>query len=94
MILCYVYRSSVKDGLYVYLSDEDGLNDLPAPVLKQLGDPELAMTLNLATRASLGHEDIAVVRKNLETKGFHIQMPKSIEHLVEKAAHEASKPSQ
>lgn len=88
---CYVYRSSVKDGLYVYLIDEDGLDTLPAPVLKQLGKPELAMSLDLATRASLGHEDIAVVRKNLETQGFHIQMPKSIEHLMEQAAREARK---
>ena len=88
---CYVYRSSVKDGLYVYLTDEDGLDNLPAPVLKQLGQPALAMSLDLATRTSLGHEDIAVVRKNLETQGFHIQMPKSVEHLMEQAAREARK---
>jgi len=55
---CFVYRSSIKDGLYVYLADEDGL----------------------------GHEDITAVRKNLEDQGFHIQMPKDIEHLVKQAA--------
>lgn len=89
---CYVYRSSIKDGLYVYLTEEDGLSNLPAPVLKQLGSPELAMSLDLETRTSLGHEDIVVVKKNLESQGFHVQMPRSIEHLVEQMAREARKP--
>lgn len=83
---CYVYRSSKKDGLYVYLADEDGLSQLPEPVLRQLGEPELAMSVDLATRTSLGHENIDEVRKNLEERGFHVQMPKNIEHLVLQAA--------
>jgi len=83
---CFVYRSSKIDGLYVYLADEDGLGKLPVPVQKQLGDPEFAMALDLSKRSSLGHEDITEVRKNLEDQGFHIQMPKDIEHLVTLAA--------
>ena len=83
---CFVYRSSIKNGLYVYLADEDGLDNLPAPVQKQLGEPEFAMAIDLSTRTSLGHEDITAVRKNLEDQGFHIQMPKDIEHLVKQAA--------
>ena len=86
---CYVYRSSKKDGLYVYLAEEDGLNTLPEPVLHQLGEPELAMSFDLAKRDSLGHEDIDTVRENLETQGFHVQMPKNIEHLVLQAANDA-----
>lgn len=83
---CFVYRSSKKDGLYVYLAEEDGLDKLPEPVQKQMGEPEFAMALDLSKRASLGHEDITIVRKNLEDQGFHIQMPRDIEHLVEQAA--------
>ena len=83
---CFVYRSSKKDGLYVYLADEDGLDKLPTPVQNQLGEPEFALAIDLSTRTSLGHEDITEVRKNLENQGFHIQMPKNIEHLVERAA--------
>ena len=88
---CFVYRSSKKDGLYVYLADEDGLEKLPEPVQKQLGEPEFAMAIDLSKRTSLGHEDISEVRKNLENQGFHIQMPKDIEHLVAKAAKDAQK---
>lgn len=86
---CYVYRSSKKDGLYVYLAEEDGLSQLPEPVLHQLGEPELAMTIDLATRTSLGHENIDVVRENLKEQGFHVQMPKNIEHLVLQAANDS-----
>jgi len=91
---CFVYRSSKKDGLYVYLAEEDGLNQLPAPVLHQLGEPELAMTIDLAKRASLGHENIDDVRKNLEDQGFHVQMPKNIEHLVVQAANDSRRKAQ
>jgi len=66
---CYVYRSSKKEGLYVYLAEEDGLDRLPAPVLTQLGEPEFAMSIDLSTRTSLGHEDIDQVRKNLDGAG-------------------------
>lgn len=86
---CYVYRSSKKDGLYVYLAEEDGLSQLPQPVLHQLGEPELAMSVDLAKRASLGHENIEEVRKNLKEQGFHVQMPKNIEHLVQQAANDS-----
>lgn len=90
-MLCYVYRSSKKDGLYVYLADEDGLSQLPAPVLQQLGEAEMAMSIDLAKRTSLGHEDIDTVRNNLKEQGFHVQMPKNIEHLVLQAANERQK---
>ena len=86
---CFVYRSSKKDGLYVYLADENGLEKLPEPVQNQLGEPEFAMAVDLSKRTSLGHEDINEVRKNLETQGFHIQMPKNIEHLVQQAANDS-----
>lgn len=88
---CFVYRSSLKDGLYVYLAEEDGLAKLPDPVLKQLGEPEFAMSLDLSKRTALGHEDIDTVRNNLADQGFHVQMPRSIEHLVEQAARESQR---
>jgi len=76
---CFIYRSSIKEGLYVYLAEEDGLNDLPEPVLKQLGEPELTMTLDLQPERKLIQEDTRVVLENLKTRGFHIQMPRDIE---------------
>lgn len=76
---CFIYRSSIKEGLYVYLADQDGLQELPEPVLKQLGEPELTMTLDLQPERKLSQEDTRVVLENLKTRGFHLQMPRDIE---------------
>ena len=76
---CYIYRSSIKEGLYVYIADEDGLDKLPEPVLKQLGTPEFSMTLDLLPDRKLIQEDARAVLENLKTQGFHIQMPRDIE---------------
>lgn len=83
---CYIYRSSIKDGLYVYLAHEDGLEKLPPPVLKQLGIPELAMSIELTPERKLGQEHTPTVLKNLNEQGFHVQMPKDIEQQLQQLA--------
>jgi len=83
---CYIYRSSIKEGLYVYIAEENGLDKLPAPVLKQLGTPELSMTLDLQPDRTLIQEDTATVMENLKTQGFHIQMPRDIEDQLQAIA--------
>ncbi len=87
---CYIYRSSIKDGLYVYLAEEDGVDKLPPPVKKQLGVPEFAMTLDLSADRKLGQENVETVLENLEKQGFHLQMPKDVEQILASIAHEAS----
>ena len=87
---CYIYRSSIKEGLYVYLANENGLETLPKPVLKQLGTPEFAMQIDVTPTRKLGQEDAGEVVKNLETQGFHIQMPRDIEGIVAEISREAS----
>lgn len=87
---CYIYRSSIKDGLYVYLAEENGIEKLPLPVKKQLGNPEFAMTLELGSESKLGQEDVTTVLENLASQGFHIQMPRDVEQLLASLAHEAS----
>lgn len=76
---CWIYRSSVRDGLYVWLREEDGLAALPDPVKRQLGAAELAMSITLEPTTKLGQEDPAEVLANLSTQGFHVQMPRDIE---------------
>ncbi len=83
---CYIYRSSIKDGLYVYIADEDGLDKLPQPVLKQLGTPEFSMKLDLTPDRKLIQEDTKTVIESLKTQGFHIQMPRDIEDQLQAIA--------
>jgi len=83
---CHIYRSSIKEGLYVWLKDKDGVDALPEAVLKQLGDAEFAMSIELNAARKLGQEDAPTVLSNLEQQGFHIQMPRDIESLMESIA--------
>lgn len=91
---CYIYRSSIKEGLYVYLADENGLEKLPPPVMKQLGTPEFSMTIDLHPEKQLGQEDARKVLDNLASQGFHIQMPREIEHQLEAIARSAQRTRQ
>lgn len=83
---CHVYRSSLRDGLYVWMREPDALDALPEPVRRQLGRAELAMTFELTADRKLGQEDAATVLANLAERGFHVQMPRDIEPDVERAA--------
>ena len=74
----------------MYLADENGLEKLPDPVLKQLGTPEFSMQIDVTPTRKLGQEDAKEVIKNLETQGFHLQMPRDIESIVADISREAS----
>ncbi len=79
----YIYRSSKKEGLYVYLRDQAQLENLPEPVVNQLGVAEFAMEIELTADRKLGQEDARKVLANLDSQGFHLQMPRDIELQIE-----------
>ncbi|MFK7855603.1 MAG: YcgL domain-containing protein [Granulosicoccus sp.] len=87
---CYIYRSSIKEGLYVYIAEENGLEKLPEPVLKQLGTPEFSMKLDLHDGRKLIQENTLDVIESLKTRGFHIQMPRDIEDQLQAIANNAN----
>lgn len=68
----------------MYLKDPDGLESLPEPVRRQLGEAEFAMEIELTPEKKLGQENAADVCENLESRGFHVQMPRDIELMIEK----------
>ena len=72
---CWVYRSSRKDEMYLYLSREDGFDSLPAPLQQQFGRPSLVMQLELHSQRRLAREDAARVMQNLRQHGYHLQLP-------------------
>jgi len=82
----FVYRSSKKDRLYVYVLDQDKIKSLPAPVLQQLGDPELALEFELTPDRNLSTENPEEVISNLQEHGYHIQMPRDIEDILAELA--------
>ncbi len=72
---CYIYRSPIKDLMYLYLKEKEAFEDLPAPLRKRFGEPEFAMELELHPERKLANADAATVLTALEEQGFYLQMP-------------------
>ncbi|MEW5972833.1 MAG: YcgL domain-containing protein [Pseudomonadota bacterium] len=80
---CIIYRSRLKDGMYLYLRADMPYGDLPEVLRQRMGrEPEEAMRLSLTPARKLAREDVAKVMANLVAQGFHLQMPPTDEYLA------------
>ena len=75
---CWIYRSSKKDEMYLYLATEDGFDELPEALMKRFGTPKLVMELELHPDRNLAREDVHKVIHNLQSIGYHLQMPPNL----------------
>lgn len=72
---CKVYRCSKQDGMYLYIHEDKTSDDLPEELIKMTKELTHTMDLELSSERKLAREDVNVVMKNLEEKGYHLQMP-------------------
>lgn len=82
-IMCSIYRSKRKDGMYLYVPRKKDMSELPEPLMQFFGTPELAMDLVLTPERTLAREDITTVLRNLEAQGYHLQMPPQADDYVQ-----------
>ena len=72
----YIYKSRKKEELYLYLSKKDDFSEVPPSLYGSMGnEPIFVMELELSPDRKLAREDVNKVIHNLETQGFHVQMP-------------------
>jgi len=85
--ICSIYRSTKRDGMYLYVLKADALERVPEPLMAAFGKAIHAFALVLTPERPLSREDIVVVLENLDKQGYHLQMPPAedeyIEHLPE-----------
>lgn len=74
----YVYKSLRKADTYVYLAGRDDFARLPPPLLAQLGRLQFVLEVALTPERRLAQADADVVRTNLATRGFHVQLPPTV----------------
>lgn len=72
---CFIYKSSKKDQLYLYLPKKDEFEDVPPILMDTMGSPEFVMELELSPERKLARANAAEVLAGLEEKGFYLQMP-------------------
>ena len=73
---CAIYKSRKKQDTYLYLTAKDDFSRIPEPLLKLIGEPIHVMDLDLSPERKLAQEDTAEVLRNLDERGWHLQMPR------------------
>lgn len=80
----YIYKSSRKDQLYLYLTQKDDFSNVPQALYDSMGkEPIFVMEIELTPERKLAREDVNTVINSLETKGFHLQMPPPIANVID-----------
>lgn len=74
-VKCDVYKTSVREHLYLYVYHGAGLDGVPEALLAQFREPELALTFDLHPERNMAREDPKKVLANLEEVGYHLQLP-------------------
>ena len=74
-VICSVYRSSRKEGMYLYVAKQDACDKVPESLMTLFGRPELAMTMLLAGDKQLARTTGEDVLKAIAEQGFYLQMP-------------------
>lgn len=74
-VLCEVFRSPRREGLYLYVRRERGLAQVPEALLASFGKPESALVFRLSEDRRLARVAASDVLAALEERGYYLQMP-------------------
>ena len=82
-MLCAVYKTRKKMGMYLYVPKKDKFDDVPTPLMEQFGQPELVTIIALDKRDRLAGVDKQKLVNAFESEGFYLQMPPKEDNLLE-----------
>ncbi|MEJ2308855.1 MAG: YcgL domain-containing protein [Gammaproteobacteria bacterium] len=76
---CWIYKSARKEEMYLYLSAEDGYEELPEMLKQHFGKALFVMQLDLAPQRPLARADVGTVMQALREQGYYLQMPPKLD---------------
>ncbi len=82
-MLCAVYKTYKKEGMYLYVPKKGHFDDVPEALMARFGAPELVTIIALEKRERLGGVDKQKLIEALSTQGFYLQMPPKEDNLLE-----------
>ena len=74
-LICEVFRSPRREGMYLYVDRREGLARVPDDLLAVFGPPESALVFRLDARRRPARVPAQTVLDALEETGFYLQMP-------------------
>lgn len=72
---CFVYRSNLQAGMYLYLVEKDNFEDVPESLLKMLGDMNFSFEFDLNEDRKLVRAEAIEVVRIMGENGYFLQMP-------------------
>lgn len=76
-----VYKSVRIAEMYLFVGQEEGLDRVPAELLKRFGKPVEAMRLELTAQRRLSRSEAPAVLDAIAKQGFYLQMPPAIDKM-------------
>ncbi len=77
-VQCDVYKSPLKEHLYLYVDRDQGFDRVPEELLQRFGEPLLSLSIELTATRRLAREDPRLVLANLAEHGYHLQLPPAL----------------
>lgn len=74
-LLCSVYRSPKKEGMYLYVPQDEPFARVPAALLQGFGQPGLVLHLELTPTRKLARVNAGDVIEGIRQNGYYLQMP-------------------
>ncbi|WP_032092831.1 YcgL domain-containing protein [Necropsobacter rosorum] len=81
-MLCAIYKTKKKDGMYLYVEKRDKFDKLPDALRTAFGTPIFVMLFNLNGEKPLINADKQTVLTQIKQHGFYLQYPKQEENLL------------
>lgn len=74
-VWCSIYKHPKKNEMYLYVKKDVDFNELPQELTSQFANSIFVMDLLLTKDRKLARENIETVMENINSKGFHLQLP-------------------
>ncbi|MFC0308206.1 YcgL domain-containing protein [Gallibacterium trehalosifermentans] len=81
-MLCAIYKSRKKEGMYLYIEKRDNFSAVPEALLHLFGQPQFVMLFNLLGQKKLVQVENQIVLAQIKQQGFYLQMPPPPENLL------------
>jgi hypothetical protein len=90
-MLINIYRSPLKDEMYLYVAKADLLEKVPEQLLTLFGKPYFVTTMLLKVDKKLARAKAEDVYSSLIEKGYYLQMPPPMSNEMRALADKNSK---
>lgn len=83
-MIAYIYKSRIKDELYLYINKKDDFSQVPQALYNSMGkEPIFVMEVKLSPERQLARENVNTVIKSLKNQGFHVQIPPPVSSVID-----------